>query len=302
MKLLITGGTVFVSKYAATYFQNKGHDVYVLNRGNKEQVEGVTLIKGDCHQLKDILKGYHFDAVLDICAYTKQDIKELLEALGDFQDYVFISSSAVYPDTNTQPFGEEQPIGKNYYWKDYGINKVEAEQYLRQKVPQAYIIRPAYIYGPMQNLYREPFVFECALRNRKFYIPKDGTMKLQFIHIDDLCKMMENILLIHPKQKIYNAGNEEPVDINTFVDLCYQVVDTPLEAVHVYDHDNPRDYFSFSNYEYVVSAKHQKEILKETIDFKTGLKESFNWYLKHQEDVLRRDYIDFIDQNFKQDS
>ena len=299
MKLLITGGTVFVSKYAATYFQKKGYDVYVLNRGNKKQVEGVTLIKGDRHQLKDSLKGYHFDAVLDVCAYTKQDIKELLDALGDFQDYIFISSSAVYPETNTQPFDEEQPIGKNYYWKNYGINKVEAEQYLTQKVPNAYIIRPAYIYGPMQNLYREPFVFECALRNRKFYIPKDGTMKLQFIHIDDLCKMMENILLTHPKQKIYNAGNEEPIDINTFVDLCYQVVGTPLEAIHVYDHDNPRDYFSFSDYEYVVNTEHQKEILKETIDFKTGLKESFDWYFKHQKDVLRREYIDFIDQSFK---
>ena len=33
MKILVTGGTVFVSKYAAQYFAQKGHEVFVLNRG-----------------------------------------------------------------------------------------------------------------------------------------------------------------------------------------------------------------------------------------------------------------------------
>jgi len=30
--VLVTGGTVFVSKYTADYFVKKGYDVYVLNR------------------------------------------------------------------------------------------------------------------------------------------------------------------------------------------------------------------------------------------------------------------------------
>ena len=37
MKTLITGGTTFVSKYAAQYFVEKGNDVTVLNRGSREQ-------------------------------------------------------------------------------------------------------------------------------------------------------------------------------------------------------------------------------------------------------------------------
>ena len=77
---------------------------------------------------------------------------------------------------------------------------MEAEQYLLSKYSNAYILRPPYLYGPMQNLYREPFVFECALKNRKFYIPEDGKMKLQFFHVDvvkkDYIKFIdENILL-----------------------------------------------------------------------------------------------------------
>ena len=32
MNILVTGGTVFASRYTAEFFAAKGHDVYVLNR------------------------------------------------------------------------------------------------------------------------------------------------------------------------------------------------------------------------------------------------------------------------------
>ena len=44
-KILVTGGTTFVSKYVAEYFVNAGYEVYVLNRNSKPQVRGVKLIK-----------------------------------------------------------------------------------------------------------------------------------------------------------------------------------------------------------------------------------------------------------------
>ena len=40
-KILVTGGTTFVSKYVAEYFVNAGYEVYVLNRNTKPQVQGV---------------------------------------------------------------------------------------------------------------------------------------------------------------------------------------------------------------------------------------------------------------------
>ena len=54
-KILVTGGTTFVSKFTAKYFADCGYDVYVLNRGTKEQVPGVTLIKCDRHDLGDVV-------------------------------------------------------------------------------------------------------------------------------------------------------------------------------------------------------------------------------------------------------
>lgn len=298
MKILVTGGTVFVSKFVASYFVSKDYEVYVLNRNTKPQVDGVNLICADRNSLKDTLKSYSFDAVVDVCGYNRMDIENLLNGLNPVEKYIFISSSSVYPETNVQPFKENQPIGKNRIWGDYGFNKVQAEQYLLSRYPNAYILRPPYLYGPMQNLYREPFVFECALQNRKFYIPKDGSMKLQFFHVEDLCKIIEAILENSPKEHILNVGNDDIIDINTFVEMCYQVVGSKLEKVYIHNYGNQRDYFSFYDYEYILDVSNQNEILSNTISLKEGLKQSFDWYINHKDDVVRKDYIKFIDENF----
>lgn len=107
-RVLITGGTVFVSRFAATWFAENGYEVFVLNRGNHLQPENTTLIQADRHQLGDRLKHLSFDAVLDITAYDAQDVRDLLNALGSFDDYILISSSAVYPENLSQPFVETQ--------------------------------------------------------------------------------------------------------------------------------------------------------------------------------------------------
>ena len=176
MKILVTGGTTFVSRFSAQYFRERGHDVYVLNRGNREQVPGVTLLKGDRHELGGLLRNESFDAVLDITSYNDTDINDLLDGLGQFGTYIFISSSAVYPETEEQPFKENSKTGPNVFWGKYGTDKIAAEKELLARVPDAYILRPPYLYGPMNNLYRESFVFDCAMSDRKFYLPGEGDM------------------------------------------------------------------------------------------------------------------------------
>ena len=96
MKILITGGTTFVSKYAAEYFVAKGNDVTVINRGSRPQVNGVTHISCDRTALGERLNGKHFDLILDITAYTEEHIKKLLDSGVSFDDYFFISSSATF--------------------------------------------------------------------------------------------------------------------------------------------------------------------------------------------------------------
>ena len=293
-KLLVTGGTVFVSRFVADYFARKGDDVYVLNRNTKPQLPNVTLIEGDRNDLGDKLKGYTFDAVLDITAYTKAHVENLVNALGQFRDYIMVSSSAVYPETNPQPFAEEQECGPNAIWGDYGTNKLAAECYLRRSVPNAYILRPPYIYGPMQNVYREPFVFECAEAGRKFCLPDGGNMKLQFFHVEDLCRFMDILLDQHPEERIFNVGNPEPVNIANWVRLCYDAVGAPLETVNVEGH-NQRSFFCFHDYDYRLDVTKQTALMPRVKPLAEGLQESYAWFRENREAVVRRPYFDYID-------
>lgn len=296
MKLLITGGTVFVSRFAAAYFVSRGHEVYVLNRNTRPQVPGVHLIEGDRNHLGDTLKGYDFDAVLDINSYTRQDAKNLVTALGNFKDYIFISSSAVYPETLSQPFREDQSVGPNSIWGAYGTNKIEAEDYLRAHVPQAYILRPPYLYGPMQNVYREPFVFECAEENRPFCLPGEGGGKLQFFHVEDLCRFMEILLETHPQERIYNVGNPESVTIRDWARLCYEAVGRDFRTVSVTGHPQ-RSFFPFHEYDYFLDVSRQRKLMPDVRPLEAGLAESYEWFREHRENVSRKPLMEYIDKN-----
>ena len=266
-KILITGGTVFVSRYAAQYFVDKGYEVYVVNRNSRPQVPGVKLIETDRHDLGDKLKDIYFDVVADITAYNAEDITDLCDSLGSFGQYIMISSSAVYPEYGDQPFREDSERALNRYWGSYGTDKIAAEDALLDRVSDAYILRPPYIYGPMNNVYREAFVFDCARADRPFYLPGDGGMKLQFFHVKDLCILMERVIEEKPETHIMNVGNVEPV--------------------------------TFYNYEYYLDVQQQNKIYPETISLEDGLKECAEWYVENESEVGKKSYMEYIDCNLK---
>lgn len=297
-KVLITGGTVFVSRYIAEYYVSKKYEVFVLNRNNHEQSAGVKLIQADRHELGDVLRPYHFDIVIDT-AYTAQDVNDLLDALGSYDEYILISSSAVYPDDCQQPFTETTRLGPNKYWKKYGTDKIEAEEVLMQRNPNGYILRPPYLYGPLNNVYREGFVFDCALNHRKFYLPYCGEMKLQFFHVNDLCRFIDVILKNRPDCHIFNVGNKESVSIKEWVKLCYDLVGEKAEFVNVDEDIEPRKYFSFYNYEYYLDVSKQYALMNDVKPLSEGLKESFEWYKSNFEKVNKKPYFDYIDNNLK---
>lgn len=293
-KALVTGGTVFVSRYIAEYFVSRNWDVFVLNRNTRKQSAGVHLIRADKHCLGNTLKEYSFDLVIDN-AYTGRDVKLLLDALGSYGDYSLISSSAVYPEDTASPFQENSPLGRNKFWGKYGIDKIEAEEMLRKRNADAYILRPPYLYGPMNNVYREAFVFDCVQEGRKFCLPKDGNLRLQFFHVEDFCRFIESVLRNKPSQHTFNVGNRENVSVLNWVRLCYQIAGKEPECVAVGQDVRQRDYFCFYDYEYSLDVSRQYEILENTKPLRQGLQESFEWYIRHHGEVVKKPYFDFID-------
>lgn len=183
------------------------------------------------------------------------------------------------------------------YWGKYGTDKIEAEEALLERNPNAYILRPPYLYGPMNNVYREAFVFDCALAGRTFYLPKAGEMKLQFFHVHDLCRFIDVLIEIKPSRHIFNVGNKDMLSIHRWVELCYQVVGSQAEFVNVYKDIEQKNYFSFYEYEYQLDVSELYKLMPNVKPIFAGLKESFGWYKNNMEEVNKKPYFDYIDKN-----
>ena len=298
MKILVTGGTVFASRFTAEYFA-RDNEVYVLNRGTKPPSEGVRTIIADRHTLGETLKKYSFDAVIDVCAYNEDDVRDLLGALGDFGTYILISSSAVYPETLPQPFREDNEAGVNKIWGDYGINKIKAENFAAKYCKNAYFIRPPYLYGKMNNLYREAFVFECAERDLPFYMPNDGKMGLQFFDIEDMCRFIEILLEKQPSERVFNVGNPESVSICDWVEACFGTLGKTPEIRFVESDIEQRNFFPFYNYEYFLDVTKMLSLMPETKPLEVGLKQSYEWFADNRGEVRRKPLFDYIEKNLR---
>lgn len=298
MNILVTGGTVFASRYIGEYFTKAGHSVFVLNRGSRPQSEGVTHLCGDRHNASSLLKGRHFDAVIDVTAYNGSDVDDLVSALGSFGTYILISSSAVYPETLPQPFMESFKVGENSIWGAYGKNKIAAENAALSKIPDAYIIRPPYLYGPMNNLFREAFVFECAERDLPFYIPKDGSQPLQFSYIADLCQLIDIIISQKPYLHIYNTGYPDPVSITDWVKLCYAALGKTPVLRYITDDTPQRSYFPFYDYAYQLDVTNMCSILDNLTPLSDGLAASYEWFKNNRELIVRKPLHEYITEHF----
>jgi len=297
MRILITGGTVFVSWYAARYFAACGHDVAVLNRGSRPQPQGVRHLCHDRHETGLDLRGEGFDAVLDVTAYNAGDVDALLDAVGDVPLVLLISSSAVYPETLVQPFREDMPVGPNVHWGAYGTDKMAAEERLQARRPDAYILRPPYLYGPGNELYREAFAFECAEADRPFLLPGDGDMPLQFCHIRDLCRLMERILLDRPQERVFNTGYPQPVTIRQWAEMCYRAAGKAPRFGSVDASHPQRRYFPFHPYAYQLDVTRQAALLPELTPLDEGLRDAYAWFRENRALIRRKPLIPYIDEH-----
>lgn len=101
MQVLIIGGTRFVGALLTYRLLARGDTITLFNRGRTADPFGdrVERLRGDrtTPDLVQRLAGRRFDAVIDFAAYTGDDARGAIEALGDRAGhYVFISTGQVY--------------------------------------------------------------------------------------------------------------------------------------------------------------------------------------------------------------
>ncbi len=256
-KVLVIGGSVFIGKTIAKKFVETKHEVYILNRGNHECIDGaIQLIadRNDKESLDAVLIDKEFDVVVDGSAYELEQTKLVIEALtGKVKHFIHISTAAVYNETEIFPYSEFSARGVNKLWGDYGKNKYEIEEYLLEKWHTenfpATIIRPFYVYGPDNNLNRENYVFTRILNNLPVILPGTGNTMIQFGHVEDLANSIITLCL-KPKSfgECYNVSGSEYVTLKGWVNACAKALDREaiIEYVDTQNIDYAvRDWFPF---------------------------------------------------------
>lgn len=157
MEILIVGGTGVISYAVVLESLKQGIDVTCVNRGrSKSQVlpNDVKTIIADYHdenKMRTLLRGKHYDAVIDVLCFKPSDIEYSVSLFKDVcSQYVFFSSCAVYNKGNGDYVCDEDSPLVNPVW-DYSINKVACENKLKELATKNNlfytIVRPAVTYG-----------------------------------------------------------------------------------------------------------------------------------------------------------
>ena len=189
MKILVMGGTRFVGKSLVEKLLNQNQEIDIFTRGNRPNVKGTNLIKGDRNLKESILniKNNKYDYIFDISGRELEQTKILLENIkDDFKRYIYVSSAGVYKDLTELPLVESDPVDKNSRHK----GKFETENWLiKNKIPFT-SFRPTYIYGPNNYNKIENWFFERIVNQKIMPIPGDGNLITQLGHVSDLTDVM----------------------------------------------------------------------------------------------------------------
>lgn len=157
MKLLVLGGSVFLSKAVAVDALARGHEVTCANRGASGPVpDGARLVSWDRNEdVPDEIAQATYDVVVDV-ARTPSWVRKGVAAWPDAH-WVFVSTLNVYADDSTPggrpgtlPLREPQfeDVDLQQDPDAYGPMKVACEQAVREGAASWTVIRPGLIVGP----------------------------------------------------------------------------------------------------------------------------------------------------------
>ena len=232
--VLVIGGSYFVGKvFVEELSKVPDYAIYVVNRGNVPLgIQGVTEIRCDRHDteaMSEAIPSIVWNAVVDFCAYTPEDITTMISTLPSHAigQYVFISTSSIYEKNNDLPISEEalQVTGPQQGpHGDYAYNKHLAEEELKTQCTENNIpwtiFRPTFIYGKYNYAPRESYFFDLVEEGKTIILPDNELALFTFVSVWDVARAI--IVCIGNKNaytKAFNLSGEELISYTRFVDV-----------------------------------------------------------------------------------
>lgn len=200
MRLLVLGGTVFVSYAVAAEAVRRGHEVVCAARGSSGSIpDGAKLVAVDRDRPDGLepLAGERFDAVVDVARISYPWVARALDALADgAAHWTFVSSISAYADSTTvgqqpgapvlEPKTEQVGEGEEISDPDlYGSIKVASENAVLERLgDRAFVVRPGLITGPGDRSDRFGYWPARMSRGGRVLVP-DTDLPTQYIDVRD---------------------------------------------------------------------------------------------------------------------
>lgn len=197
MRILVLGGTAFLSAEIARQAVASGHQVTCFARGTStEPPDGVTWVRGDRTVGATAYEGLgrNWDAVVEV-ARDPMRAREALEQLAPgAAHWTFVSSCSVYADHSvpgadeTAALLEPLPEGQAGTPETYGESKVAIEQLTVSAAgAKAHIVRAGLIGGPGDETDRYGYwPGRCAAGGDTVLVPDIPDDATQIIDVRDL--------------------------------------------------------------------------------------------------------------------
>ena len=307
MNALVIGGTLFIGRHLVDALHAAGHDVTILHRNPNSALpagaQSLIADRNDSESVRPALAGRSFDAVFDNVydwqrGTTAAQVEATARAVSSdrLRVYVFMSSVAAYG--SGLDHDEDDPLAPADDPDSYVRNKAASERTLfrmhKQEGFPVVTLRPPFIYGPGNPLYREAFFWDRLRDNRPIIVPDEGSRLMQFVYVHDLVRCCLRILQ-EPKAlgHAFNVANQEPVTQEQLVcDLAEaarhqaRIVHVPREtALAAGGHPmGPKLYFAVYYDLPPITERIQKArdfLGLEPTPFRQGLRETYQWWLKN---------------------
>lgn len=159
MKILVLGGTVFLSRAVAIAARDRGHEVTCAARGvSGSPPPGVRFVRVDRSRPDGLatLAGEHVDAVVDVARQSVSQVRAAVRELGGHTSHwTYVSTRSVYADKSVGGLNVTAPLvapaaedADEDDPENYGRLKVAAEQVVMAELGErAFIPRPGLVVG-----------------------------------------------------------------------------------------------------------------------------------------------------------
>ncbi len=255
MKILVLGGTGFISRSLVVKLLEGGHQVTIFNRGKSPnglpQNPNLKAVVGDRERLGDLqgcVKHTTFDALYDFLAYQPQQSEMAVKVFrGKTGRFIHCSTISVYlisyevqcPISEDQdkadlmPFWAGNPFGMKYGIDKRGCEKVLWQGHHDNTFPVS-MLRPTFVSGPRDPAQRDYFWIQRILDGKPLLIGGSGDFAFQQVYVEDVATAFTN-LLENPVSvgQAYNVAAEEIFSLNEYLKKMGRLLGREPEIVQV---------------------------------------------------------------------